>query len=259
MSKMKVADVARTASLLKRLVAKADTNKDGAVRAPEITRISPHHPRDPKASARQAELKSALHGAQRFAMSKGSVTVASIQQAVDDIAARVKAADKDRDGVISETEYAALATVAARRFVDFGQRHARDKVSDFTLAPQQEAPAPRFDWRGSAQAVCSSLLNAFSTRGNDNFWPEWASQGRGPSRYVLTQAEARKMVEALGPLYASRQKAVLTELASRTAQSTFGCVACNAGAAAVLEAYAQRLGVQGLTFGSPSAPRMPSP
>jgi hypothetical protein len=259
MPKMKAADVARTASLLKRLAVKADTNKDGALRNPEITQLSPYSPRDPRSNTPNADLKSALHGAQRFALSRGEATVEAIHRAIDEIAQRVKAADRDGDGLVSEREYAALATVAAQRFVDFGEKHATAKVSDFKLEPQRETTPPRFDWRGTPGQVCSSLLNAFSEAKNDNFWPEWASPAKGASRYVLTQAEAKKMVEALEPLYASRQKSVLTELARRTLTSEFGCVSCSAGARAVFDAYAQRLGVQGLQFLSPGAPRVPAP
>jgi hypothetical protein len=100
--------------------------------------------------------------------------------------------------------------------------------------------------------VCTSLLNAFSERKNDNFGgPE------GPSRYVLATGEATKMVAALKPLYPARQKAVLTELARRTLVSEIGCVAVTSGARAVFEKYARDLGVTGLQFKSPNAPKLP--
>ena len=67
------------------------------------------------------------------------------------------------------------------------------------------------------------------------------------------------MVKALEPLYASRQKSVLADLAGRTATSNFGCVACDADARVVFKAFARTLGVTGLRFGSPPPPQMPSP
>ena len=204
MGSIKVSDVSKTAALLKKLVAKADSNKDGAVSNGDVLAISPHHPRDPNLVPRQAELRSAIHGAQRYAQSKGSTSVQSVQKAVDELAAAVKKADKDGDGVVSEAEYRSLATLAAKRFVDFGQKYGTDKVSDFQLAPQVDTPRPPFKWSGTIPEVTSSLLMAYSARQNDNWWPSWGSPVRGSP-------------------------------------------------------YARSLGVTGLTFGSPAAPKRPSP
>jgi general secretion pathway protein J len=57
---------------------------------------------------------------------------------------------------------------------------------------------------------------------------------------------------------ADRQKAVLTELASRTQMFNPGCVSPTNAGKAVLEAYAAKLGLS-LDFQQPSAPSMPSP
>ena len=257
MPNFKISDVNRTAALVKKLVEKADINSDGAVRNSEVSSLakSARAETDPK----KIELRSVIMGAQRYAQSKGSTTIESIKKAVDDIAASVKAADKNGDGVITNREYDALATLAAKRFVDFGTQHAHDKVSDFTFPTGRTPSKPSFNWKGTPAAVCTSLLNAHSESKNDNFWPKWGSPGPGPSRYVLSATEARQMVAALEPLYASRQKAVITELASRTTESKFGCVSCDAGARAVFAAYAKKVGVQALRFGAPRAPSMPSP
>ncbi len=260
MGNMKVSDVTRTATLLKKLIAKADTNRDGAVSNGDVAAISPQHLRDPALVPRQQDLRNAIHGAQRYAQSKGSTSVKSVQQAVDTIAAAVKKADKDGDGIVSDSEYKSLATLAAKRFVDFGQVHAKDKVTDYTLAAPREERLPRFSWSGSPLEVTTSLLKAFSDRQNDNWWPSWGSPDRSsPSRFVVSKKEAEAMVKALEPLYASRQKAVIIELASRSGASVFGCVSCDPGARSVFKAYAARLGVTGLTFGSPAAPKMPNP
>lgn len=258
MPNFKVADVGRTAALIKKLVEKADTNGDGAVRNFEVDSLAKNPPRA-ETDPNKLDLRSAIQGAQRYAQAKGSVTVDSIKKAVDEIAASVKAADKNGDGVIGDAEYKALATLAAKRFVDFGTKHAGDKVTDFTFPAQHDPVRPRFNWAGTPAEVCSSLLNAYSDPKNDNFWPAWGSPSKTAARYVLTATEAKAMVKALEPLYASRQKAVITELSGRTSASTFGCVSCDAGARAVFQAYAKSVGVQGLTFASPRAPQMPSP
>ena len=258
MTTLKLSSVRKSATLLKKLIEKADTNKDGAIRTREIDSIASPNPRIPT-TPQQSDLRSALHGVQRYAMSKGSVAVPDLKKTVDEFAKRVKAADKDQDGVLSEAEYRALASLGEKRFVDFASRQSDAKVSDFKLEPQRAPSAPRFSWSGTPQQVCSSLLNAYSNPRNDNFWPSWGSPDKGASRYVLTKTEATKMVDALKPLYASRQKSVLKELSARTERSAFGCVSCDAGAKAVFAAYAKDLGVQGLKFLSPAAPRMPAP
>lgn len=258
MPKLKLTDVTRSAVLLKKLVEKADTNRDGAIRSGEVTALSPAANRG-NPSPPQLQLRSAIDGARRFAMSKGSVEVADVKKAVDELAARVKAADKDGDGFLSEKEQQSISTVGARRLVGFARAHAGSKVSDFTFQKPRPSKPPPFNWSGPPSQVCASLLNAFSNRKNDNFWPEWGSPTPGASRYVLSKAEAEKMVNALTPLYASRQKAVLTELAGRSEKSEFGCVAFDPSARAVFERYAASLSVSGLKFGAPSAPKMPTP
>jgi hypothetical protein len=258
MASLKASDVTRGATLLKRLVDRADTNLDGAIRTGEVDSIAPPNPRLPR-TRRQNDLRSALDGVRRYSIAKGSAKVTDLKKTVDLFARRLKATDANKDGQLSDTERKSLSTMGERRFADFVAHQAGAKVSDFKLAPQRTPQAPRFSWKGTPAQVTSSLLQAFSDSKNDNFWPRWGSPGKGAARYVLTRAEANKMVKALEPLYATRQQAVIAELASRTQASEFGCVSCDAGARAVFAAYAGRLGVAGLTFGSPSAPKMPAP
>jgi hypothetical protein len=257
-TRFKVSDVGRTASLLKKLVEKSDVNQDGAVRWREarwgvdpkngrgIT--SKKNPRDYFTTAQ------AIESAMRFSQSKGSSEIGAIKKSIDEIARRVKAADQDGDGIINDSEHRKLKTGAENTFVRFGQEYAGDKLADFNLPATHQAKLPSFSWKGTPKQVCTSLLNAYSERKNDNFW-----SNLGPSRFVLTQTEAKKMVDALKPLYPSRQKAVLTELAARTLKSEFGCVSCNAGARSVFEKLARDLGVSGLQFRSPAAPKQPAP
>jgi len=257
MASVKIADVSKAATLLKKLVDKADVNKDGALRTKDLDGVAPANPKIPYPQ-KQYDLRSALHGVQRLAMSRGSVALPDVKKAVDEVAANVKAADRDQDGFLSDAEYRSLKTGAAKRFVDFVGGHAKDKVSDFDFAPAKTTK-PYFSWKGTPAQVCSSALEAFSSSSKNNYWPSWGSPAKGAARYVLGAAEAKEMVKALEPLYASRQSAVLTELAGRTAESKFGCVSCDAGARKVFEQLAAKLGVKGLTFNAVAAPKMPSP
>jgi hypothetical protein len=258
MAKMKVADVAKTAALLKQVLTKVDTNQDGAIRAGELAAIGPAVTRaTPKAD--QFELRFAVRGAQLFAMHKTNVSIPNIKKAIDEIAKRVKAGDKDGDGKISETEYDRLSTGAERDFVVFGEKFSHAKVSDFHFAAPHAHTPPHFSWTGTIPEVTSSLLNAFSKPGNDNFWPYWATHQPGASRYVLDGSEAKAMVKALQPLYATRQKGVIEELAKRTHNSSFGCVSVTPAARTVLENFAHSLGVNGLQFDAVPPPAMPSP
>lgn len=262
-TRFKVSDVGRTASLLKKLVEKSDVNRDGAVRWREARwGVDPQQGvgiSSKKKPADKLTPAAAIESAMRFAQAKGSSEVKDIKKSIDEIARRVKAGDKDGDGFISDQEHRKLKTGAENSFVRFGKSYAGHKVTDFNLPTPHQGKLPSFSWKGTPQQVCTSLLKAFSDRKNDNFWSSWAGGDGGPSRFVLTQTEARKMVDALQPLYASRQKAVLTELAARTLKSEFGCVSVNAGARAVFEKYASDLGVTGLKFKSPAAPKQPAP
>lgn len=260
-TRFKVSDVGRTATLLKKLVEKADVNKDGAVRWREARYGGDTGtPITPKKKVRNARAPGeAIEAAVRFTQTRGSSEVKEIKKSIDEISRRVKAGDKDKDGFISDQEHRQLKSGAESAFVFFGKSYAGHKLTDFNLPAQREARPPAFSWKGTPQQVCTSLLRAFSDRKNDNFWASWATSDSGPSRFVLTQAEAKKMVDALQPLYPARQKAILTELAGRTLESKFGCVSCNAGARAVFEKYATDLGVPGLSFKSPAAPKQPAP
>lgn len=256
MATIKVSDVSKGATLLKQLIPKADTNLDGAIRTRELDGIAPSNARGPRPK-KQADLRSAITGVQKYSMSKGSVKVADLKKTVDLFAKRLKAMDDNGDGKITEAEQKAIATVGEKRFADFVSTRANAKVSDFKFEEQRKPAPPRFSWKGTPEQVTSSLLNAFSDPKNDNFWPAW-SQLKGAARYVLTKSEATKMVKALEPLFATRQRAVISEIASRTLASEFGCVSVDAGARAVFQAYATKLGVTGLDFESPRAPKMPA-
>jgi len=255
MSNVKIKDVSRGATLLKKIIERSDRNLDGAVRGSEVVGIKPKN--CPTTGPKWGVAQQAAQGVQKFAQSKGSVTVEDVKKAVDEVAKRVKAADLDGDGFLSDAEAKKLTSLAEKRFANFVANHAGDSIDDFEIPPQKEAKRPSFKWSGTPAEVCTSLLNAYSDPKNDNFWPSWA--GKGASRYVVKSAEAKEMVKALEPLYTSRRKAVLTELSNRTLDSHFGCVSCDAGARAVFEKLAKELGVTGLEFKSPVAPKVPAP
>ena len=247
MPDFKIADASKTASLLKKLVDAADANGDGAIRGRE--------PRGVTAKARAGDRKQLQPGAtldlmRRFAVSRGSAQVKDVKATIDEVARRVRAGDADKNGSISEPELRRLASHSERSFAIFGTMFRGKDVDDFNLPQKREASRPPFRWSGTIGEVTTSLLNAFSERRNDNFWPGYAT----PSRYVLGAAEATQMVAALKALYATRQRGVLTELSNRTLQSTFGAVAVDAPARKVLEAYASSLGLSGLEFLQPAAP-----
>ena len=82
MTTIKVADVTKGAALLKQLIEKADTNRDGAIRTGEIDSIAPANPRVP-APARQRDLRSAIFGVVRYAQHKSSVRLPDLKKTVD--------------------------------------------------------------------------------------------------------------------------------------------------------------------------------
>lgn len=245
--------IASTARLLKQLIDRSDANMDGALRRGEINGALT--PKTISPSDKRVRIPAlTLRSLQNFAQIKGSVQVTAVKAAVDEAVRRIRAADKDHDGILTEAEQRALRSGAEGGFVSFGLEFGKLHLKDFNLPPQHRGQLPPFRWSGTPEKVCTSLLNAFSERKNDNYW-----SGQGPSRYVITTGEAKKMVAALQPLYPSRQKAVLAELSKRTQSSFFGCVACTTGAQKVLTAYAAKLGTSGLTFLAPRAPSEPSP
>ena len=150
-----------------------------------------------------------------------------------------------------------LKTTGDARFLGFVAWSKGTTLSDLDFPAKYTPPKPTFKWSGTPAEVCTSLLRAESKSSNDNHWPDWANLD-GPSRYVIDGGEAKAMVKALGQLYINRQKAVLTELASRTQMLNPGCVSPTDAGKAVLEAYATKLGLS-LDFQQPSAPSMPSP
>jgi hypothetical protein len=259
MSKVKVSDLTRSAALLKKLVDASDVNKDGALRWKEAlwgvdpkkrAGISPKRKKAGRDSITPAEV---VNSVMRFSQVKGSSEITQVKKAIDELTQRARGRDKDKDGFISDAEQRRGTSGAEQAVIRFAGAFAHDSLDDFNLPVQHETRLPRFSWTGTTKEVCSSLLNAYSERKNDNSW----GMGDGPSRYVLSTGEAQKMVKALEPLYASRQKAVLTELARRTEKSEFGCVSVTAGARGVFEKYAAKLQVTGLEFKSPAAPKAP--
>lgn len=248
MANIKLSDVRHGVGLMKQVVARADLNKDGAVRGSDMRRLGE--------AGVDAQVRSALEGTVNFAKSKGGPSVSNMKKAVDEFGRRAKAIDLDGNKLISPEEYKKTKSDAERRFLSFCVWAKSKSLADLDL-PQPTAPKkPKFKWSGTAEEVCTSLLRAHTNSGNDNFFPHWGSgPNPGSSRYVIDGSEAKEMIAALQPLYVSRQKAVLTELAKRTEGSFFGCVSpTNAGKKA-LTAYAEALGLD-LTFGQPAAPNL---
>jgi hypothetical protein len=251
----KLRSLDRAATVLKQLIPRADLNQDGAVRNGEIMELREHLFQAGKNSPGDVlTFVAGLQGAQSFARSRGGSSVEKLLEATDELLARVKAANKSpKDDTLDELEQRELTGAAERQFLNFATIIRGRSLADFPLPPQREPSKPKFNWSGTAAQVCQSLLEAHTNSGNDNFWPSWARQGA--VRYVIDAAEAKEMADALRPLYVSRQKAVLQELARRSRTSEPGCVAPNAAAKNRLVARGDELGIA-LQFGNPAAPKL---
>jgi hypothetical protein len=258
MPSLKLTDVTKAASLLKKVVDRADVLKDGALSREEIRYLG----QEAKGVTKNPATLAALQGAHGFGRATGPQPLADVKRSIDDLKARVRAADKDGDGVLSEAEQRKLKTAGERSLLGFVGVAKNHQVSDFAMPAPPPEHRPRFKWSGTPAEVAQSLLAAFSVRSNDNHWPTWGTpyEKRGMSaRYVIDAAEAKEMVQTLKNLYPARQKSVLTELAGRTAQSGFGCAAVTPKAKPLFDAYAKSLGVSSLKFRNPAAPTMPAP
>ena len=255
---IKLTDVTKAASLLKKVVDRADVMKDGTLSREEIRYLG----QAAKGVTKDPATLAALQGAHGFGRATGPQPLADVKKSIDDLKARVRAADKDGDGVLSEAEQKKLKTAGEKSLLGFVGVAKNHQVSDFTMPAPPPESRPAFKWSGNPAEVAQSLLAAFSIRSNDNHWPMWGTpyEKRGMSaRYVIDVSEAKEMVQALKNLYPARQKSVLTELAGRTATSVFGCAAVTPKAKPLFDAYAKSLGLSSLDFKNPAAPTMPSP
>lgn len=239
------------------MVDRADVVKDGALSREEISYIDS----EANGVAGDSPTIAALTGAHGHGRATGPQALNDVKKSIDDLAKRVRSADKDGDGVLSDKEQRALRTKGERGLLGFVEVARRHGVSDFEMPKPPPEVRPHFRWSGTPKEVCQSLLDAFSVRSNDNHWPSWAvsTERRGvAARYVVDVSEAKEMVAALKNLYPARQKSVLTELAERTASSVFGCAAVTPKAKPVFDAYAKSLGLT-LEFRNPAAPGVPPP
>ncbi len=250
--------------MLDRLVAKADLNADGAIRSGDVERIrnQPGVGRITQGDGNGTQLLTvALDTFRRSAASQGGPTLDNIRAVLGETREKLRARDTDGDGVIADTERRSSMTAAEKSLMAFAEVCKNLKVSDFKIPKAAEWQPPPFSWSGTPAKVAQSLLDHCSNPANDNRWPRWGTPADSParaSRYVLDTAEAKAMVDALRPLYVSRQKAVLTEIAKRTDSLDYGCVSPTDSGKRVLQAIARELGLS-LTFKQPAAPAMPNP
>ncbi|MCK6552329.1 hypothetical protein L6R52_41245 [Myxococcota bacterium] len=252
MAGIKHTDLTKGARLLKQLVPKADLNGDEAIRDGDIRRLHAHAQENDAFEP----VAAAMSGLRRSANKLGGPSIENIQQTIDDAVDKLKARDRDGNRKLDTAEEKRM-TVAESMVLTFAKAAKNKKVRDFKFPEKREWKPGRFDYRGSAAEVCTSLLNAFSHPKNDNMWPEWARapDGSRAARFVVDRDEAKTMVDALKKLYPNRQKAVLTELAARTERSVQGCVSPTDGGKTVFERYAAELGLD-LEFGQPAAPHL---
>lgn len=190
------------------------------------------------------------------AKSRGGPELPKLAAAVDDFKRLSIAADANKDGQLTEQEQKKLKTTGEKNFIQFVVWAKSKKLSQLDLPPKVQYEKPKFKWTGTPKEVAQSLLLSTSNPSNDDYWPAWNPDLKGASRYVITQPEARAMVEALKPLYPARQRAVLTALAERSQSSEFGCVAPSAAAKSILENHAASLGLA-VEFGQPQPPSLP--
>lgn len=252
MASIKHTDLTKGARLLKQLVPKADLNGDDAIRDSDVKRLRTHAEDD----AKFQPVWAAMDGLRRSARKLGGPSVDNIKQTIDEAVDKLKARDRDGNRKLDPAEEKRM-TVAESMVVNFTRVAKNKKVRDFSFPAKREWQPGRFDYRGTAAEVCTSLLNAFSHPGNDNQWPEWAraADGSKSSRFVVDRDEATTMVDALKKLYTNRQRAVLTELAGRTHESAQGCMSPTDGGKTIFERYATELGLD-LEFRQPAAPRL---
>jgi len=262
MVSVKLSDINHAATLLKQVVKKADTNEDGAIRAGDINKIRDLYGMQPSTSGNWndggtgAQIVSGINSAVGRAKSRGGPTLERISTAIDDLKKLTRAGDKDGDGKLDTNEQKSLKTAGEKNFMQFVVWAKSKSISDIDMPAHKAFERPKFKWSGTPAQVCDSLLLSTGNPKNDNYWPSWGSGNAGASRYVVTASEARDMVTALKNLYVGRQKSVLTELASRTHQSAFGCVSPNTAAQKVFQDYADELGIT-IELGHPAAPSMP--
>lgn len=247
---VKLSTLSHAQALGEALIKKSDINSDGAIREGDISRLNAQAAKNPV----MAELTAILNPLRKFAQKNGGPSKANVAKALGEAVSRLKARDKDGSKVLEDNEQPKSMTVMEASVLRFAEKTKSKKASDFKF-PAAFSAQPKFNYAGPPAKVCQSLLDAFSKPANDNFWPSWATNDDMPraARYVIDGGEAKSMVAALKKLYPSRQKAILTELAGRTAATVYGCASPTNAGKKVFEAYAQQLGLS-LSFGQPGAP-----
>jgi len=254
MPSIKLTQVNKAGQLLKKLVDKADLNDDKAIRESDIAKLTEHA----RTHGEFGPLASTLDSLRGSARKKGGPSLSNIKKVIDDATKKIASYDKDADGKLSNEEQGRRMTVGESQLLGFALAAKNKKVSDYKFPAKHEWQPGHFSWRGTAEQVCNSLLNAYSKPANDNFFPHWGESEPGTpraSRFGVDGNEAKTMVTALKELYVSRQKSVLTELARRTQASEYGCVNPNEAATKVFKKYAEELGLD-LTWGHPAAPHV---
>ncbi|MBI2372872.1 MAG: hypothetical protein HYV07_02615 [Deltaproteobacteria bacterium] len=251
MSRTTFSHLSQAAKLAKSLVEKSDINSDGAIRQGDLTKIAAE-----SSTAAMDAYVGLLDQLRKTAAKAGGPSKSNVKKAVDTAVKKLKARDKDGSGAIEDVEGQKRMTALEARMLTFAQKAKGKKATSFDFPETYVARPPRFSWRGTPAEVAVSLLNAYSKPANDNMFPTWVSTEPGQPRalrFVVNGTEAKSMVAALKKLYVSRQKSVMEELASRSANSSYGCLSPTNTGKKVLEAYASELGLE-LTFGQPAAP-----
>ncbi len=257
MASIKLTDITKSIAAAKTFAKKTDLDKDGIVTNAETKAIASHLSKTNQTATPSLALDTLMQWSKK---KFNDTSVKDLVAAADDLGKRIKAADKDGDGQLSDTEQKSLRTNGERGLVQFALAMKGKSAGDFDLKTTLPPEKPGFfDYRGTPVQVCENLLKAFSRKSNDNFWPTWSGL-KTPSRYVLDSNEAKAMVGALKKLFDGKQKSVLQALSDRTQMSGVGCVSPDAAAQAIFKDYAKSLGMNTLPFKGPvTAPKMPAP
>jgi hypothetical protein len=191
-------EINAAASLLKRLVDKADVNKDGSLTPRDLNTAAGK----PKTAKRYEHMDVSTFEALKLTVgggkSAGKQDNVGLKEIIDDAKVRALALDRDGNGVLSAAEGSRRTTNLAKALMEFARNHAGDKVADFKFGKLEEPgfrPARPFTPRGNAEQVANAVVKHFDNWNNNNRWPGGFTSRvvMGPDESKLVLAEIEKL------------------------------------------------------------------
>ncbi|MBK7556262.1 MAG: hypothetical protein IPI55_17190 [Flavobacteriales bacterium] len=249
-------EINAAASLLKRLVDKADVNKDGSLTPRDLNTAAGK----PKTAKRYEHMDVSTFEALKLTVgggkSAGKQDNVGLKEIIDDAKVRALALDRDGNGVLSAAEGSRRTTNLAKALMEFARNHAGDKVADFKFGKLEEPgfrPARPFTPRGNAEQVANAVVKHFDNWNNNNRWP-----GGFTSRVVMGPDESKLVLAEIEKLSPARAKAVLTRISESIHSGAPGLMYVTPEALRQWDRVAARLGVPDLDFkGARTAPGFP--